>query len=69
MIIWIIWRIKKHNRFHVPIAFSLVIFQIIELVHMIENKFKKHHSYFLNFLVMKIFNIQTRRVRWFHLWM
>jgi len=43
-------------------VFSSTSFQIKELVCMTENKFKKHISNIMSliFVVLKIFNIQTR---------
>jgi len=40
--IWMIWRMRNHNRFQDPIVIPFTIFQIKELVDMTENKFKKH---------------------------
>jgi len=49
-------------------VFPYVIFEIKELVRLTKNKSKKHISNIVSdFFVLKIFNIQTREGRWFHL--
>jgi len=54
----------NHNRFKDLIVIPSAIFQIKELMYMTRNKPKKHMSNIVsNFLVLKIFNIQTRECR------
>jgi len=42
VVIWMIWKMRSHSRFYVLIAFTLVVFQLKELMFMVENKSKKH---------------------------
>ena len=61
VVIWMIWKMRSHSRFYVLIAFTLVVFQLKELMFMVENKSKKHICNIVSYFFVQKFFIHYQK--------